>query len=338
MWQYRSLEQVLRTNPRLGPVHLAQHPAPLPVVPTGLQRARRWGRAVALTWYLGGFVVLFVCAISQIGPSAWVAAWQVRHWGFDNVLGSFLPGFAVLLLPVVVLAILPRRADWPFVSGAKEAVWSRHQSPRAVLPLDRRLRLFRKARWIAAGLAATCLLATCIACWVSLAPGAQAVGSPLPELTPAAVSVPGVALPGYARIIGSTARRESAWEHDEILSRTSIQDLYVPLTAPGWRPGDPVDLLQLDHRSIAGQPGPPEGTLSHGVPAWLLASMREAGLAVTGDPVVLTRQALGGVVPAPDGIAAVISVILGGALTVTFGMAALSFHLAGRRLLTPAGR
>ncbi len=280
--------------------------------------------------------MLFVCAMTQTGPSAWVAAWQVRRWGSDNVLGSFLPGFIVLLLPLVVVACLPRRADWPVVLGVKEAIWPRDQPARAVLPVDQRLRLFRVAQWIAAGLAAACMSAASVACWVSLT-SAQAVGPPLPGLTLAEASAPGAALPKYARIIGSIARRGSAWEHDEMLSRTEIQDLYIPLTALGWRPGDAVGALQLDHRSIAGQPGPPEGTLSHGVPAWLLASMRKAGLAVIENPVVLTRQALGGVVPAPDGIAAALSLILGGALTVTFGMAALSFHLAGRRLIKSAG-
>ncbi len=292
---------------------------------------------MAMAWYLGGFALLLVCAMTQTGPSAWAAAWQVRNWGSDNVLGSFLPGFAILLLPLIIVACLPRRADWPFILGAKEAMWPRDQPTRAALPLDRRLRLFRVARWIAAGLAATCLVAASVACWVSLAPGAQAVGSPLPELTLAAVSAPGAALPEYARIVGSTAQRSSAWEHDETLRRTEIQDLYIPLTVPSWRAGDQVDVLQLDHRGIAGLPGPSEGTLSRGIPAWLITSMREAGLAVTGNPVVLTRQPLGGIVPVPDGVAAILSLILGGAMAVMFGMAALSFHLAVRRLLKPGG-
>ena len=299
-------------------------------------RARRRGQAAAAAWYLGGFAVLFICAMTQTGPSAWVAAWQVRHGGGDNVIGSFLPGFAALLLPIVVVACLPRRADWPFVLGMKDAIWPRDRPAQAALTPDRQLRFLRNARGIAAGLALACLVAGAVAAWASLRPGDQPVGSPLPALTLSTVSVPGAALPAYARIVGATAQPGSAWEHDETLRRTQIADLYTPLTAAGWRRGDPVDLLQLDHRDLAGQPGPAEGTLSRDVPAWLLASMREAGLAVTSDPVVLTRQGLGGVVPAPDGVTALICAVLGGALAAMFGMSALSLHLAGRRLLKPS--
>lgn len=51
--------------------------------------------------------MLFVCAVTQTtGPSAWTAAWQLRHWGGGNVIGSFLPGFGVVPAPDGVDAIL----------------------------------------------------------------------------------------------------------------------------------------------------------------------------------------------------------------------------------------
>ncbi len=157
---------------------------------------------MAVTWYLGGFVVLFVCAMTQTGPTAWAAAWQVRHWGGDEVIGSFLPGFAALLL-------------------------------RPALPLERRLRLFRTARGIAAGSSAACLASGIVAAWLSRMPGAQPAGSPLPAMTLTALSAPGTVLPAYASIVGATAQHGSAWEHRETLRRTLISDLYIPLTA--WR-------------------------------------------------------------------------------------------------------
>ncbi len=39
------------------------------------------GSATLAVWYLGGFTLLFVGAFMQVGPFAWAAAWQVRHWG-----------------------------------------------------------------------------------------------------------------------------------------------------------------------------------------------------------------------------------------------------------------
>ena len=42
----------------------------------------------------------------QVGPFTWVSAWQVRHLGGDRTTLGFLPGFLLLLLPLVVLRCL----------------------------------------------------------------------------------------------------------------------------------------------------------------------------------------------------------------------------------------
>ncbi len=127
-------------------------------------------------------------------------------------MGSFLPGFG--LLPLIVLACLPRRADWPFVYGAKDVIWPRDRPERVVLSPERALHRMRVARWIVTGLAASCLLAGDVGCWISLQPGAQPVGSALPVLTLQAATAPGAVLPEYARLVGVVVQRGSVWEHD----------------------------------------------------------------------------------------------------------------------------
>ncbi len=317
--------------------HDRPHDPPPPAAEAEMPRTWRWGQIAAAVWYLGGFAVLVIGVATQTGPYAWMARWQVRSFGGNSVMGAFLPGFGVLLLPFVVLACLPRRADWPFVVGAKDAFWPQGPARRRTAPVAEQRRLMRRASAIVAGLAVASFVAGAVLCALSLRPGEQAPGSPLPRLTLAQVARPGARLPDYASLVGAIAHPEAAWAHDYAIRTTRYHDVFIPLTAPDWRPGDTVDVLQLDNRTVAGDPGPPEGTLARGLPAWLVAAMRDAGLNTADDPVVLTRGRLGGIVPPPDRIDAVIAAIIGGALTMVFAAMAFSFRRAGRRLSPDAG-
>ena len=60
---------------------------------------------------------MLAAPVMQVGPAAWAAAWQVRHLGSDSITLGFLPGFALLLPPLIILRCLPRRPDRPFLCG-----------------------------------------------------------------------------------------------------------------------------------------------------------------------------------------------------------------------------
>ena len=188
-----------------------------------------------------------------------------------------------------------------------------------------------------AGLALSCVVAAAIGGVLSMRPGDQRPGSPLPRFTTSELTAPDVILPGYAHLADVVARPEMAWEHDYTIRATRYRDTYIPLTTPEWRPGDAVAVLQLDRRSLAGVPGPTEGSLSRNVPGWQVTAMRQSGLPVADDPLVLTREVLNGVVPEPDSVGLVLAVAFGGAAAMTFGAIALGFHRAYRRLLAQGG-
>ena len=316
--------------------HPAGPPLPAPTPPAAAEpspRAWAWGQAVALVWYLGGFAALMAAMVMQIGLSAWAAAWQVRHWGSDSTTLGFLPGFALLLLPLLILRCLPRRADRPFLCGLQDALWPKQPVRRTPRPREAELARLRRTRGVMAALAGACVVAAAVPGWLSLRPGDQRPGTPLPVLTLSEVTRPGAPLPGYARLAAAVPRPESAWAHDYTVRTTRYRDTYTPLTAPDWRPGDPVTALQVDRRDLLGVPGPAEGALSRGLPGWLLAAIREDGMKLADEPVVLTRDTLHGLVPEPDGVGLVVAVLFGGTTGLTFGAIALGFHRAYRRLL-----
>ena len=311
-------------------------PSPAPASATDAEpspQAWGWGQAVALVWYLGGFLALLVGAVMQVGPSAWAAAWQVRHLGSDSMTLGFVPGYALLLLPLVILRCLPRRPDRPFLCGLQDALWPKQPVHRTTLPREAELARLRRVRGVMVGLALACVVAAAVPGWLSLRLGDQRPGTPLPVLTLAEATLPGAVLPGYARLVGALPRPEAAWSHDYTIRAARYQDTYTPLTAPDWRPGDPVAALQVDRRDLLGLPGPEEGALSRGLPGWLMDVLRETGLPLVNAPLVLTRDTLHGTVPEPDGVGALVAAMFGGTTCLTFSAIAIGFHRAYRRLL-----
>ena len=135
--------------------------------------------------------MLLAAALLQAWLSGWAAAWQVRHWGHDSPVLSFLPGFAVLAAPVVVLQILPRRPDRPFLCGAQDALAPGRAGPVCPLPPERMARiLLRGAR---GGLAAAALFALAGGLGFALVTRVdnRGAGAPLQELSFAAAPAPG---------------------------------------------------------------------------------------------------------------------------------------------------
>ena len=204
---------------------------------------------------------------------------------------------------------------------------------RTPLPQEAELARLRRVRGIMAGLALGCVAAAVVPGWLSLQPGDQRPGTPLPVITLTDATRPGAVLPTYVQLAGAVPRPESAWVHDYTIRATCYRDTYTPLASPDWRLGDPVAALQLDRRDLLGVPGPAEGVLSRGLPEWLLDAMRENGLPLVNAPLVLTRDTLHGTVPEPDGIGVLVAAMFGGTTGLTFGAIALGFHRAYRRLL-----
>lgn len=262
-----------------------------------------------------------------------MAAWQHRHGGSDSATISFLPGFGLLLLPLIVSRCLKRRPDWPFLCGIQDALWPRTQPRQTAQPRDKQLARLRCSRGIMAGLVLSCVAVAAILGALSMRPGDQRPGSALPRLTMAELAASGAILPGHAHLLDAVAQPDLAWAHDYTIRAIRYCATYIPLTTPGWRQGDSVTVLQMDRRGLAGVPGPPEGSLSRGIPGWMITAMRQSGMPLIDDLPVLTREVLNGVVPEPDGVGAVLAVAFGGATGLTFGAIALGFHRAYRRLL-----
>ncbi len=300
-----------------------------------------WGRAAAAIWYLGGFVLLLAAALLQVGPSAWMAAWQVRHWGSDNPIVSFLPGFVVLAAPLLVLNLLPRQEESSFLCGMQDALAPNRSRPVQPPSPERTahfLRFWARGALIAAGVF---LLAGGLGYELITRIGNRGAGAPLPELTLAAVAAQGAALPPFARLVGVTPQLEFTWLHDHSERRIYHRDAFTPLTGPGWRFGDAVAVLEED-RTVLGDgganavlpPGPVEGALVRGaLPGWMLDELRRRGVAVTDDPVILIRQELGGMVPGADTVMAVLCLVFGGTFAVFAFGASFAYRYRRRRIL-----
>ena len=265
-----------------------------------------------------------------MGPSAWVAAWEARHWGHDNAVVSFLPGFLVLVATAFLPRLLPRAPEGSFVRGLQEGL-SPNGPMRPPSPerMARILLLLARGALVASGVF---LLAGGLGYGLVTRIGDRGAGAPLPELTLSAVTAPSTPLPPFARLDGTTPQSGLTWLHDHSERRIMYRDAYTPLTAPDWRPGNPVAMLEED-QTVSGEdgpdavlpPGPVEGALERGtVLGWMVDEMRRHGIAVTDNPVLVVRRKLDGVVPGADTIGAMLCLLFGGmfalvALAVSFG-------------------
>ena len=255
---------------------------PAPPLPPGAARRMGWGQATAAIWYLGGFALLLAAALLQVGPSACMAAWQVQHWGGDNPIVSFLPGFIVLAAPMLILCLLPRQAEGSFLCGMQDALAPNRSRPVQPPPPERMAHLllfWARGALIAVGVF---LYRRRAGLRTGHAHRRSRAGAPLPELTLAAVAAQGAALPPFARLVGATPQLEFTWGHEHSERRTYHRDAFTPLTGPGWHPGEPVAVL-VEDRTVLGDggadallpPGPVEGALVRGaLPGWMLDELR----------------------------------------------------------------
>ena len=302
------------------------------------------GGLTVATWYLGGFVLLMVGALMQVGPFAWAAAWQVRHWGGDNVVLSFLPGFAVLASPVILLKLIPRRPGWPFLCGAQDALSPGRDIPVVPPSPERMARLLLRLARGGLVLSLLCLIAGIGGYFLVQDVGDRGAGAALPDLTLAAATAS--TLPSYARIIGVAVHPEASWVHDHTTRQTRYHDVYSPITGPNWHPGDAVALIEEDRSVVGDGPalpevarmGPIEGSLQRGaLPAWMVSELRRSGMATVDDPVVLVRSDLNGVTPGSDRVVAVLVAVLGGVFALFLLGVSLGWLYRRRKLLRHPG-
>lgn len=99
---------------------------------TPMLRRLSFGRSLMVSWIFGGLIVLIVLTDTQLGPFAWAAA---RLLGPNSRMLSLVLGFAALMAPPIVLALVPRQPRWPVLCGMQDVVkpvgHARCRGPRA---------------------------------------------------------------------------------------------------------------------------------------------------------------------------------------------------------------
>ena len=228
-------------------------------------------RILALVWSIGAFLLMLWSWAFYTGPYLWAAEWQLEHFGAYRERLTFFVPLLVLLIPV------------GFIGG-----WGPLLPPSPAPAHALRDNARRNARIIA-------LLGI-----VSLAVGAVAGGLGYQRLrTPpthadlvlatGAEPVPDTDL---ARISG-IARTDLIAGYQETTAGSVRSWIFVPLVAPGWRPGEPIRfLLKTNQTAWMPPPGSPDRgqvrMLQRDTPPFRMVT----------EPSVLKRYALPGIIQA----------------------------------------
>ena len=319
-------------------------PAPVPgepVMPEDGAALARWGAIAITLWYLGGFVLLMIGMVAGIGPTTAVQGWMTRHLGWDSPVTAFLPAFAVLALPLVLLQLVPRQTAHPFLRGAQDA-FSRGRDPgadRGATDADVAARLRVRARVMLA-IAAAALMADIVA-FAIVARRPAGAGQPLPRRSIAQLLADPGPLPDHVRLVGLNPGTRPIWIRLWSIRQTAYEDIYFPLDDASSRSAAQVVGLASFVRGTDEEPHgrdlildlPMDGSLTRtSLPAWQREEMARRGFAA-GDPVILFKQdrTLGGVQPGRDLIGGIAVLAAGGcAALVALAMAVVCFVARGR--------
>ena len=292
-------------------------------------RRRFLGLTAMVAYLLLGVAVVALAAALRIGPLGWLSGVEIRFLGAENPILSATLGLGLLALPVVWIMRQPRDARHPARLGAQDA-FDPTRHPRFIPSPARRLAAARVALRVSLGATALAVIGGGLGWMVSQRPGPDA-GRPLPTLTRGQLLAPVGRPPPFARIVGVLDQRQAAWSYDRRVRQTRYRDVYIPLTEPSWRRGDPVDLLERDdllpddpptERNRLDPPGPREGAMHTGLPPWMVEAMRASGLSVAADARVLEREPLHGVVPGPDWVSGFVWLDFAGATAFVAGLMA----------------
>ena len=98
-------------------------PSVIRAAPPGGRRCAGWGFSVVAGWAAISVLVLIVMSETRTGPFARLATGFLGLRDFAG-LATFLLGLPVFLSPLLLLALLPRQARWPLISGMHLAVKS----------------------------------------------------------------------------------------------------------------------------------------------------------------------------------------------------------------------
>jgi len=305
------------------------------------RRRNALGSAVSVVWLLSVIVAVAGGSVIHAGPFGWLASAELALFGTENPVLAAIPMYLLLLgLPYLGARMLPRSLDRPFLCGIQEAIDPAR--PPVVKPLPgATLRRATRLRNSALVICAVLPLAGAAGFWISSHSGRTA-GEPLPQLTPTALAERATALPPFAGIVGAEDHVDRAWVWNRSVRQTRYRDYYFPLTEPGWRPDDPVTLIELDKllpddspgaENVLDPPGPREGALSADAPdSWVVGEMRRQGLHVVDHPILLERRPLGGLTPGPDTILASLFLGLSIALALFAGLFAWNANRRVRML------
>ncbi|HEY0207175.1 MAG TPA: hypothetical protein VGC15_23855, partial [Acetobacteraceae bacterium] len=182
-----------------------------------------------LTWFVAGMLLTVAGALGQSGSFGWMAGWQQRLFGTDDVLLSALPGLLMVMVPLFAVGALHRRVRHPFVAGLQDGVDRLTKTPSVADLPDPRGTLLRRGRVFLGLSLASALFA---AAWggMVLRTTGQQEGEALPVLDVPAATAPGRVLPPYARLAGTVAQDARAWVHDYTFRSDHHHDTYTPLT------------------------------------------------------------------------------------------------------------
>ncbi|WP_217430950.1 hypothetical protein [Sphingomonas bacterium] len=300
-------------------------------------------------WYVGGFLLLLAGLIAGIGPTNTVQGWMSGHLGWDSPILAFIPAFAVLALPVVVLQLMPLQTGNPFVRGAqaslnpsRDPALTRRTVPDAVVAAR-----LRRAGIVMLALAAAAIVTGLVA-FPIIAPLPAHAGDALPRITARQVLAQAGAPSSHARLVGLSADARPVWVRYRSIRQTSYEDVYFPLDEPAPPAGGRTRLLGLasfvlghgdaPHGREFVLDQPMDGAFARAsLPAWQRAALAQRGISVN-DPVLLFRQDrhLGGRYPGRDWIGGAVVLLVGGSAALVLLLMAASCLVRCRRLLAGA--
>jgi hypothetical protein len=173
-------------------------------------------------WMVGGTVYLLYCAFAFAGLVRWVGEWEMAHLG-DYYWGvTFIAGIAVLMLPAVALVkLFPGSANAPITPRPVP-------NPAELQPGE--ARFLRALPWTGLSALAIALILGFI--------GYQKSSEPV-VYEPFDVSRTTAEAPKHVELTG-IAQTGFIIRHTETINGHTTEHTYLPLTAPGWRMGDPV--------------------------------------------------------------------------------------------------